>query len=237
MARLLGRRQVSSTAARKQAATTVAAELPLQVALVGTVPTSGAAAATGPGMLSGERSPLQVKRLFAVRGNKAAESTGRGAKIVANAPRHPLGPYAKMRKQELWLQYSKKFTGRQRNCYRLAQPAVLKALKQRKWSRKLFKRDRRSLWIMRVNSNCKLHGVQYSQFISDCKDKNINLNRKILSQLGIYDRAVFTNIMNVSTPSWPKMKERKERKPKEWTVKEIDDVTIPNWRKMKKRKK
>jgi len=170
---------------------------------------------------------LQEKRLFAVRGNKAAESTGRGAKIVANAPRHPLGPYAKFRKQELWLKYSKDYTGRQKDEYRLAQPAVIKGLKQRKWSRKLFKRDRRALWIMRTNANCKLHGVMYSEAICNMKEKNININRKILSQLGIYDRAVFTNIMDVCTPKWRQMKKRKERKPKQWSVEEIDDVTIP----------
>merc|ERR1719162_862541 len=95
-------------------------------------------------------------------------------------------------------------------------------------SRKLFKRDRRRLWIMRVNSNAKLHGIRYSQFICKLKEANVNINRKILSQLGVYDRAIFTNVMEVGIPNWKGVKAKREYVPPPYTVDQIDDVILTN---------
>eukprot|EP00435_Cladocopium_sp_Y103_P034254 s3664_g8.t2 len=109
-------------------------------------------------------------------------------------PRRP--KRAMERRKSMWLKYSlDNMHKRPRNCYRLARQAVMKALKRKYRSRRLFKRERRQLWIQRVGNNSKLHGIPYNQFICKLKEANININRKILSQLGIYDRAVFTNVV------------------------------------------
>jgi len=128
---------------------------------------------------------------------------------------------------DMWLKFSRNFTGRKRNCHRQARQAVMDALKKKYKSRRLFKRERRQLWIMRVRANCRLHGVRYSSFINRLKEADININRKILSQIGIYDRPVFTNIMDVAIPFWKKIKAKKDYVKPEYTVQQVDDVMIP----------
>jgi len=132
----------------------------------------------------------------------------------------------------MWLDFSKAYKGRRRNVHTIAKRAVMKALKQKYTSRRLFKRERRTLWIARVRANSNLHGVPYSRFIQKLKQANININRKILSQLGVYDRPIFTNIMEVALPEWKRWKARAEWKKPEWTVEQIDDVMIPHIEKL-----
>lgn len=130
----------------------------------------------------------------------------------------------------MWLKYSlDNMHKRPRNCYRLARQAVMKALKRKYRSRRLFKRERRQLWIQRVGNNSKLHGIPYNQFICKLKEANININRKILSQLGIYDRAVFTNVVQTAAPNWKELKEIEDNKGKKelMTVEELDNIAIP----------
>ncbi|CAE7343597.1 ppt1 [Symbiodinium natans] len=113
--------------------------------------------------------------------------------------------------------------------HRFAKQAVMYAHKMRYRIRRVFKRDRRKLWIKRVSNNSKLHGIRYNVFICRLKEKNININRKILSQLGVYDRAVFTNVLETAIPEWKQLKEEVDNKgkKKEYSVKELDDIAIP----------
>jgi len=185
-------------------------------------------------MLAGKQLGL-LRRPFAAatRGAASLAFSGRGARTVAFG-KTKRGPYAIYRRRELWLKYSKDFRGRRRNCHSLAKRAVMKALKQKYKSRRLFKRERRTLWIMRVRANTRLHGISYSKFICKMKESNININRKILSQLGVYDRAVFTNILQTAIPNWQELKEQKEfyAKPKTYTVEDVDNIMIPYIEKM-----
>merc|ERR1719414_1088504 len=135
--------------------------------------------------------------------------------------------YARYRRKDMWLSLAKDFKGKQRNLHRLARQTVMDSLKKKYKSRRLFKRERRKLWIMRVNANCKLHGQTYSWFISKAKEANININRKILSQLGVYDRAIITNIMELAIPDWKQVKARRDWKHPGYTVDQIDEVAIP----------
>eukprot|EP00971_Amphidinium_carterae_P142299 2818932-Amphidinium_carterae.1 len=135
-------------------------------------------------------------------------------------------PVKQERKQELWFKYSKNMNGRQRDEFRLAVRAVQKKLKQIKKSRKLKRRDFRRMAVMRVGANAKLHGLRYSELINKLKESNVNINRKILSQLGIYDRAVLTNIIEAAAPDWKETKQQREdaTKPKSYTLEEIDEI-------------
>merc|ERR1719401_1541012 len=58
-------------------------------------------------------------------------------------------------------------------------------------------------------------------------DEHIRINRKIMSQLGVYDPGVFTNIMNVAIPEWEEIKNKRFKKPEVWTTEKLDAVTIP----------
>lgn len=58
--------------------------------------------------------------------------------------------------------------------------------------RRLKKRDFRRLWITRISAACKLNGMNYSTFINGLKKANINLNRKMLSEIAVSDPEAFT---------------------------------------------
>ncbi len=78
---------------------------------------------------------------------------------------------------------------------RLAKEAVTRSEVQARVGRKLKKRDFRGLWIIRLNAACRQRGLRYSQFINGCKQANIALNRKMLSEIAIADPAGFDTIV------------------------------------------
>jgi large subunit ribosomal protein L20 len=83
-------------------------------------------------------------------------------------------------------------TGRQ---LRLAKEATVRAAVNARVGRKLKKRDYRALWIVRINAACKTREIRYSQLISGLKKANIDLNRKMLSEIAIADPAAFDLIV------------------------------------------
>ena len=82
---------------------------------------------------------------------------------------------------------------------RLAKEGARRAQVNARIGRKLKKRDYRSLWVIRINAACKLRGLRYSQFINGCKKANIELNRKMLSEIAIADSAGFDAIFEKVT--------------------------------------
>lgn len=78
---------------------------------------------------------------------------------------------------------------------RLAKEAQVRALVNARIGRKLKKRDFRGLWIIRLSAACQERGIRYSQFINGCKKSNIQLNRKMLSEIAIADPAGFDAIV------------------------------------------
>ena len=61
--------------------------------------------------------------------------------------------------------------------------------------RKQKKRDFRRLWITRISAACKMNGINYSQFMNGLKKANIEINRKMLSEIAIADAAAFTALV------------------------------------------
>ena len=80
---------------------------------------------------------------------------------------------------------------------RLAKEAVVRAAVNARVGRKLRKRDFRGLWIIRLNAACRERGIRYSEFINGCKKANIELNRKMLSEIAIAAPADFDKIVDV----------------------------------------
>ncbi len=79
--------------------------------------------------------------------------------------------------------------------YRLAKEACVRAAVNARVGRKLRKRDFRGLWIIRLSAACRQRDIRYSQFINGCKKANIQLNRKMLSEIAIADPASFDAIV------------------------------------------
>ena len=91
---------------------------------------------------------------------------------------------------------AKGFYGRRMNTFKVANQAVEKAGQYAYRDRKVRKRDFKSLWIQRINAGCRLHGLKYSQFINGLKKINLNLNRKVLSDLASNEPKVFKKIVD-----------------------------------------
>ncbi len=93
------------------------------------------------------------------------------------------------------LKLAKGYRGRAKNCYRIAIEKVEKALRYAYRDRRARKRDFRSLWIQRINAAVRDNGLIYSQFINGLKLANVDLDRKILSDLAVREPNAFKQIV------------------------------------------
>ena len=90
---------------------------------------------------------------------------------------------------------TKGYRGSRRNQWRRVQEAVLRAGASSYRDRRLKKRDFRRLWITRITAACEMRGVKYSRFIAALKATDININRKMLSEIAIAAPADFDAIV------------------------------------------
>ena len=94
------------------------------------------------------------------------------------------------------LKLAKGYFGRRKNVWTVAKNAVEKAMLYAYRDRRTKKRNFRSLWITRINAGARLHGMSYSQFMGKVKDKNIELNRKVLADLATNNPYAFKAIVD-----------------------------------------
>jgi large subunit ribosomal protein L20 len=92
------------------------------------------------------------------------------------------------------LKQAKGFRGRRKNVYRIAKQAVMKAGQYAYRDRRNKKRTFRALWIARINAAVREHGMSYSAFMSGLKRANIEIDRKVLADLAVSDKAAFAQI-------------------------------------------
>lgn len=90
---------------------------------------------------------------------------------------------------------AKGFTGSRHRLLRTAAEAVDKALQHAYVGRRLKKRDFRGLWQTRIDAASKANGISYSKLMGNLKKKNIELNRKILSELAVSNPSDFAEIV------------------------------------------
>lgn len=90
------------------------------------------------------------------------------------------------------LKLAKGYYGSKSKLFKTAKQAVMKSGQYAYVGRKQKKRDFRRLWITRISAACQLNGMNYSTFINGLKKADINLNRKMLSEIAISDPAAFT---------------------------------------------
>ena len=108
-------------------------------------------------------------------------------------PRAKRGFKARRRRNRL-LKHAKGFRGKRSSCHAAANEAVQHAWMHMYRSRKVRKRDFRSLWIMRINAAARTLGVSYSKLIGSLGTANIQLNRKMLAEIAISDPVAFQAI-------------------------------------------
>lgn len=100
------------------------------------------------------------------------------------------------RKHRKVLKAAKGFRQARRRRIQTAKEAVLHAGAYAYHGRKLKKRDLRSLWIIRMNAALREGGISYSKFIAGMKKENIELDRKVLSDIAVSDPATFKKIVS-----------------------------------------
>ncbi len=89
------------------------------------------------------------------------------------------------------LKQAKGFYGAKSKIFRAANPAVMRALRSAYVGRKLKKREYRKIWIARINAAARMNNISYSRLMDGLKKANIDINRKMLSEMAIYDPAAF----------------------------------------------
>ena len=103
------------------------------------------------------------------------------------------GTIVKQRHKRL-LKKTKGFWGQRKNVFKRAKETLTRAMAFAFTGRKLKKRDMRGLFINRINAASGAHGLSYSVFIHGLKKANIGLNRKMLSQLAIFEPEAFSQL-------------------------------------------
>ncbi|MCL2021702.1 MAG: 50S ribosomal protein L20 [Betaproteobacteria bacterium] len=105
-------------------------------------------------------------------------------------PRVKRGVTARARHKKILVQ-AKGYRGRRKNVYRIAKQAVMKAGQYAYRDRRQRKRQFRALWIVRINAAAREFGLKYSTFMNGLKKANIEVDRKVLSDLAVFDRPAF----------------------------------------------
>ena len=109
-------------------------------------------------------------------------------------PRVKRGVIAHARHKKI-LALAKGFRGRRKNVFRIAKEAVMKAGQYAYRDRRTKKRVFRQLWIARINAASRELGVSYSKFMAGLKKAQIDIDRKVLSDMAIHDPAGFKSIV------------------------------------------
>ena len=82
--------------------------------------------------------------------------------------------------------------------FKTAKEQVMHSLRYAYIDRRKLKRDYRKLWIRRINAACRLNDISYSKFMFGLKAANVNINRKMLSELAINDPKAFADLVKLA---------------------------------------
>ena len=109
------------------------------------------------------------------------------------------GGFKTRRRRKKWLKLTKGFRGAANNVYKKSREAAERALVYAYRDRKQRKRDFRKLWIIRINAAVRQYGLSYSKFMGLLKKNNIEINRKVLSELAINNPEEFKKLVEKVT--------------------------------------
>jgi len=104
------------------------------------------------------------------------------------------GTVTRARRKKI-LKMAEGYFGSKHLLFKTAKEQVLHSLRYAYISRRLVKRDYRKLWIKRINAACRVNDISYSVFMNGLKKANININRKMLSELAIHDPKAFAGLV------------------------------------------
>ncbi|MDE6260528.1 MAG: 50S ribosomal protein L20 [Oscillospiraceae bacterium] len=96
------------------------------------------------------------------------------------------------------LKLAKGYWGAKSKHYKMANEQVMKSLQYAYVGRRLKKRDFRQLWIARISAGCKMNGMNYSTFMHGLKLANVEINRKMLAEMAVNDKAAFAQLTELA---------------------------------------
>ncbi len=105
-------------------------------------------------------------------------------------PRVKTGVTARARHKKV-IAAAKGYRGRRKNVYRIAKQAVMKAGQYAYRDRRRRKREFRQLWIVRINAGARANGLTYSRMMSGLRKASIEIDRKVLADLAVFDKPAF----------------------------------------------
>jgi large subunit ribosomal protein L20 len=117
-------------------------------------------------------------------------------------PRVKRGVTARARHKKV-LDLAKGYRGRRKNVYRIAKQAVMKAGQYAYRDRRQRKRQFRALWIARINAASRECGLSYSVFMNGLKRASIDIDRKVLADLAVFDKVAFAKIADQARAALP----------------------------------
>ena len=107
------------------------------------------------------------------------------------------GNVARKRRKKI-LSLASGYRGAHSILFRIANQQVMKALRYSYVGRKQKKRIFRRIWISRINAASRINGISYSRLINKFKKSNIDLNRKMLSQIAVLDASTFKSLVDLN---------------------------------------
>lgn len=96
---------------------------------------------------------------------------------------------------------AKGYYNARRKTVKAAKQAVMKAGQYAFRDRRARKREFRALWVARINAAARLHGLSYSRFINGLKHAQIQLDRKTLADIAVFDQAAFSALVEKAKAS------------------------------------
>ncbi len=99
------------------------------------------------------------------------------------------------------LKLAKGYRGAKSKQFRTAKEAVMKSLAYAYVGRKQRKRNFRQLWITRISAQAKMNGMNYSTFMNGLKKAGIEMNRKMLAEIAVSDKAAFAALVEKAKAS------------------------------------
>lgn len=96
------------------------------------------------------------------------------------------------------LKLAKGYWGNKSKHFKMAKQAVMKSGAYAYAGRRMKKRDFRQLWITRISAACKMNGMNYSTFMHGLKLAEIQIDRKMLAELAVNDKAAFTQLTELA---------------------------------------
>lgn len=103
------------------------------------------------------------------------------------------------RRHSRLLKQTKGYWGQRKNIFRRANETLTRALAFAYRGRRLKKRDMRALFITRIHAAVETHNLKYNTFIHGLKKAHVQLNRKMLSQIAVFDEAAFADIVKIAS--------------------------------------